>query len=67
MVHYEPVKITINIPGLEKVIIDMMVQYHGLPDSINSDCKAILCLSSGHHSITSLTSRDDSPLHFTLK
>ena len=34
MVHYEPVKVTINAPGLAEVIIDVVVRYHGLPDSI---------------------------------
>ena len=37
MVHYEPVKITIDTPGLAEVIIDVVVQYHGLPDSIVTD------------------------------
>ena len=40
MVHYKPVKVTINTPGLAEVIIDMVVQYHGLPDSIISDRRA---------------------------
>ena len=34
MVHYEPVKITINAPGLAEIIIDVVVRQHGLPDSI---------------------------------
>ena len=37
MVHYEPVKVTINAPGLAEVIIDVVVRYHGLPDSIVTD------------------------------
>ena len=37
MVHYEPVKITINAPGLAEVIIDIVVRHHGLPDSIVTD------------------------------
>ena len=37
MVHYEPVKITINAPDLADVIIDVIVRYHGLPDSIIID------------------------------
>ena len=37
MMHYEPVKITINAPGLAKVIIDVVVRYYGLPDSIITD------------------------------
>ena len=34
MVHYKPVKITINAPGLAEVIINVIVRHHGLPDSI---------------------------------
>ncbi len=37
MVHYEPVKITIDTPGLAKVIIDVVVRYHGVPESIVID------------------------------
>ena len=34
MVYYEPVKVTIDALGLAKVIIDVVVRHHGLPDSI---------------------------------
>ena len=37
MVHYKPVKITFNAPGLAKVIINVIVRHHGLPDSIVTD------------------------------
>ena len=37
MVHYKPVKITIDTPGLAKVIIDVVVRHHGLPDLIVTD------------------------------
>ena len=37
MVHYKPVKVTINTPGLAEVILDVVVWHHGLPDSIVSD------------------------------
>ncbi len=37
MVHYEPVKVTIDAPALAEVIIKTVVQHHGLPDSIVSD------------------------------
>ena len=37
MVQYEPVKITINATGLAKVIIDVMVWHHGLPNLIVTD------------------------------
>ncbi len=37
MVHYEPVKVTIDVPVLAEVIIEAVVRHHGLPDSIVSD------------------------------
>ena len=37
MVHYEPVKVTIDAPGLAEVILDVVVRHHGLPDSIMTD------------------------------
>ena len=37
MVQYKPVKVTIDTLGLAKVILDMVVQYHGLLDSIVID------------------------------
>ncbi len=37
MVHYEPVKVTIDATGLVEVILDVVVRHHGLPDSIVSD------------------------------
>ena len=37
MVHYKLVKITINVPGLTEVIIDVVVRHHDLSDSIIID------------------------------
>ena len=37
MVHYEPVQVTIDAPGLAEVIINVVVWHHGLPDSIVTD------------------------------
>ena len=37
MVHYEPVKVTIDAPGLAEVIVDVVVRHHVLPNSILSD------------------------------
>ena len=37
MVYYKLVKITMNAPGLAEVILDVIVQHHGLPDSIVTD------------------------------
>ena len=41
MVHYKPVKVTIDAPGLAEVILDVVVRHHGLPDSIVSDRGAV--------------------------
>ena len=37
MVYYKLVKVTINAPGLAKVIINVIVQYYDLSHSIISD------------------------------
>ena len=37
MMYYKLVKITIDAPGLAKVIIDIVVEYYSLPDSIITD------------------------------
>ena len=37
MINYKLVKVTINVPGLAEVIIDVVVQHHGLPDLIVTD------------------------------
>ncbi len=37
MVHYVPVKVTINAPGLAEEIIDVVVRYHGVLESIVTD------------------------------
>ena len=37
MVYYKPVKVTIDTPGLAKVIIDMVVHYHGIRELIVMD------------------------------
>ena len=41
MVHYEPVKVTIDISGLAKVTMDIVMRHHGFPNSIISDHGAI--------------------------
>ena len=41
MIYYELVKITIDVLGLAEVIIEVVIQYYGLPDSIISDHEAI--------------------------
>ena len=37
MIYYKPMKITIDIPGLLEVMIDIVVRHHDLPDSIIMD------------------------------
>ena len=37
MVYYKPVQTTITTLALTKVILNVVVQYHGLPDSIVSN------------------------------
>ncbi len=37
MVHNVPVKVTINVPDLAKVIINVVVRHHGIPESIVTD------------------------------
>ena len=37
MVHYELIRVTIDAPGLAKVIIDVIVWHHGLLNSIVTD------------------------------
>ena len=41
IVHYELVKVIINTLRLAEVIINAVVQYNGLPNSIISNCRAI--------------------------
>ena len=41
MMHYKPVNIIINTPGPAKVIINIVVRYYDLSDSIISDRGAI--------------------------
>ena len=37
IIHYKPVKITINAPKLVKIIINVVVRHHDLPDLIVTD------------------------------
>ena len=41
MVDYKPVKVTINTPVLAKVIINVIVRHHGLPDLIVSNWDSV--------------------------
>ena len=33
MIHYKPVQIPINAPGLAEIISDVVIRYHDLPGS----------------------------------
>ena len=44
MVHYEPVKVTIDAPGFAEVIIDVVMRHHGLSDSIVTDWELLFTL-----------------------
>ncbi len=37
IVHYKPVKVTINVPGLAEVVINVLMRHHGVPESIVID------------------------------
>ena len=37
MVHYEPIKIIIDVLNLAEIILDKVVWYHGLPHLIMSN------------------------------
>ena len=37
MVHYKPIKVTIDAPGLAEVILDVVVWHHSLPNLIVSN------------------------------
>ena len=41
MIHNKPVKVTIDAPGLAKVIINMVVRHHDLLDSVVSNCSSV--------------------------
>ena len=61
MVDYKPVKITINTPGLAKVIMNVVVRHHSLLDSIVTDWGCYLSQNSGHCYAISLASSGNSP------
>ena len=44
MVHYKPVKVIIDALRLAKVIIDMVMRHHGLPDSIVTNRESFFTL-----------------------
>lgn len=44
MVYYKPIKVTINVAGLAKIIINIVVRHHGLLKSIINDKNSIFIL-----------------------
>ena len=44
IVHYKPVKVTIDVPELAEVILDVVVWHHGLPDLIVTDKGSLFTL-----------------------
>ena len=42
IMHYKPVKVTINASGLIEIIINMVLRHHGLLNFIIIECKAII-------------------------
>ena len=42
MVYYKPVKITIDIPSLVEIIIDVVIWHHGLPNSIMTSKSSVI-------------------------
>ncbi len=44
IVHFEPIKVTIDIPSLEKVIINVVVHYHNIFNSIITDSGLLFIL-----------------------
>lgn len=56
MIHYEQIMITINTLGLIEVIIDMVIQYYSLPNSIITDWDSLFNSKSGHLHVISLES-----------
>lgn len=67
IVHYKPFKVTIDISGLTKIIINVMMQHYGFPTPALITAERFFPLNSGFGSAISLTSCDDFLLLFTVK
>ena len=66
-VHYKLINVNINVPGLAKLIIDVVVQHHDLSDSIINDQKVIFTFKLWSLLCYFLASSDVSSPHFTLR
>ena len=67
MVHYKPIKVTIDAPGLAEVILDMVVWHHGLPDSIVTDGSSFFTAKFWSYSVTSSALNRGSQLRSTFR
>ena len=54
MVNYKAIKTTIDVSGQVKIIMDMMVRYHGLLELIISDHSSLFTSKFGIHYATFL-------------
>ena len=68
MVHYKPVKVTIDTLGLAEVIINVVVRHHGLPDLIVTDQGLLSPRNSSHcYAISQASSKDSTPLSTPIR
>ncbi len=67
MVYYESVKVIINAPGLAEVIIEIVMRYHGFPNSIVSDWGSVFNSKFWSLHATSLWLSEGSLLFSILK
>lgn len=67
MVYYKPVRVIIDAPSLAEVIIELVVQHYGFPDSIVSDWDLFFSLKFCYFYIISMESSKDSQPLFICK
>ena len=67
MVHYKPVKVTIDASGLAKVILNVVFRYHGLPNSIMSNRGSLFTSKFRSFLYYSSTSNESSQLPSIFK
>ena len=67
MVHYKPVKVSINTPDLAKIIIDIVVRYYGSQTLLSLTGSRFSPQSFGYPYAISLASSGDSPLPSTYR
>lgn len=67
MVYYKPIKVLIDAPSLTEVIIDIVIRYYSLPNSIISDQGPIFNSKFWFSQCYFLGIKQKSLLHFTYK